>query len=130
MRRMKKLFRYALPFMVCLAGVLPAVAGPTSVRQYPSPGGSILQMKVPVSWHHDFTAERSALPPTITLRPQTGEDFAVLVTPLPPPGEHSPPPTAAAIREHVDLVADKARPQAAEHVITIRESRGTAGVGY
>ena len=127
---MKKVFRYALPFMLSLAGVLPAAAGPTSVRQYPLPDGSIFQMKLPVSWLHDFTAEPGELPPSITLRPQTGENFAVLVTPLPPAGKHSPPPPAAAIREHVELAADKARPQAVEHMITIREFRGTSGVGY
>jgi hypothetical protein len=127
---MKQLFRYALPFMLCLAGVSPAAAEPTSVRQYPLPDGSIFQMKVPVSWLHDFTQERSELPPTITLRPQRGEDFAVLVTPLPPAGEHSPPPAAEAIRENVELAADKARPQAVEHVIIVREFRGTSGMGY
>jgi hypothetical protein len=125
-----KIFRYALLFIFSLAGVLPVAAGPTSVRQYPLPDGSIFQMRVPVSWLHDCTAEPGELPPTITLRPQTGADFAVLVTPLPPAGEHSPPPTAAAIREHVELVVDKARPQAVEHVITVREFRGASGVGY
>ena len=130
MRRMKKLLRYTLPFILSLAGVWPAAAGPTSVRQYPLPDGSVLQMKVPVSWLHDVTVEGRELPPTITLRPQSGEDFAVLVTPLPPAGETSPPPTPQAIREHVELVADKARPQAVEQVITIREFRGASGVGY
>jgi hypothetical protein len=130
MRRVKKVFRYALPFMLSLAGVLSAAAGPTSVRQCPLPDGSIIQMKVPVSWLHDFTAEPGELPPSITLRPQTGENVAVLVTPLPPAGKHAPPPTAATIREHVERAADKARPQAVEHMITIREFRGTSGVGY
>jgi len=116
--------------MLSLAGVLPAAAGPTSARQYPLPDGSIFQMKVPVSWLHDFIQQPSELPSTITLHPRTGEDFAVFVTPLPPAGEHSPPPTAAAIREHVELVVDKARPQAVEHVIAIRELRGTSGAGY
>jgi hypothetical protein len=130
MTRMKKLFLYALPFVLCLAGALTAAAGPTSVRQYPLPDGTVLQMKVPASWQHEFTRELTELPPTITLRPQTGEDFAVLVTPLPPAGEASPPPTAQAIREHVELVVDKARSQAAEEMISIREFRGTSGVGY
>ena len=130
MKRIKKLCRYALPFVLSLAGVLTVAAGPTSLRQYPLPDGSIFQMKVPVSWLHDFTAERSELPPTITLHPQTGEDFAVFVTPLPLAAENSPPPTAAAIREHVELVVDKARPLAAEHMITITEFRGTSGIGY
>jgi hypothetical protein len=116
--------------MLCLVSVLPVASGQTSARQYPLPDGSIFQMKVPVSWQHEFTQELSELPPTITLRPQTGEDFAVLVTPLWPAGENSPPPSAEAIREHVQRVVDKARPQAVEPVITIRELRGTSGAGY
>lgn len=125
-----KLFQYALPFMLGVVGILPAVADQTSARQYPLPDGSIFQMKVPVSWLHDFIQERSELPPTITLHPRTGDDFAVFVTPLPPPGEHTPPPSAEAIREHVQRVVEKARPQAVEHVIAIRELRGTSGAGY
>jgi len=127
---MMKLFRYALPFMLGVVGILPAAADQTSAGQYPLPDGSIFQMKVPVSWLHDFIQERSELPPTITLHPRTGEDFAVFVTPLPPPGEHTPPPSAEAVRKHVQLVVEKARPQAVEHVIAIRELRGTSGAGY
>jgi hypothetical protein len=130
MNLIMKFFRYALPLMLCLVSVLPVAAGQTSARQYTLPDGSIFQLKVPVSWQQEFTQELSELPPTITLRPKTGEDFAVLVTPLPPAGENSPPPNTEAIREHVQRVLDKARPQAGEQVITIRELRGTAGAGY
>jgi len=123
----------ALQAVLVLAVLWPTVsphAGSTVEKRYRLPEHGYLQMSVPATWDDDVRQPPGALPPTITLRPRQGKQFAVLVTPIWRARADVPPQTRDSLRQSVQQAADRARGQAVEKTIKLVEFSGAAGSGF
>lgn len=98
-------------------------------RRYPLPDHGFFQIQVPSSWKDELQQPSDRLPPTIVLKPATGNLFTMLMTPI-WPAKKETPPTTEKIRELVQKSAEKARPQSIEQVINLVEFKGTSARGY
>jgi hypothetical protein len=111
-------------------GVIAIAAEQTKDRRYPLPGHGIFQMKVPASWKDEVKQPANDLPPTITLRPASGDQFQVIITPFWKTSEDAPALNDYSARRMVQRAADAAQPNAVEKNLKIIEVQGSSGHGY
>ncbi len=100
------------------------------VRRYSLPDHGFFHIEVLSSWKDELRQPPDRLPPTIVLKPASGNAFTMQMTPIWPSKKEMAPPTTQKIRELVQESAEKARPQSMEQVINLVELKGTSGMGY
>jgi hypothetical protein len=129
---MKKSFPVLLCVMILLLGLAFIASGAekTSDRRYTLPGHGALQMKVPASWKEEVKQQSDNLPPTITLRPASGDQFQIIITPFWKESEDAPELNDYATRRMVQRAADKAQEIAVEKTLKIINLEGSSGKGY
>ncbi|MDH4189875.1 MAG: hypothetical protein OEW21_06695 [Betaproteobacteria bacterium] len=86
-------------------------------------------LQVPEGWVDRVRRAAGELPPTIGLRPASGEKFAVLITPGWAPQADAPKLTRDALRRRVAAAAGRVRTQAVEHELAVHSFGGTDGFG-
>jgi len=109
---------------------IAAAAEQTKNRNYTLPGHGVFQMKVPASWKEEVKQQSDNLPPTITLRPASGDQFQIIITPFWKESEDAPALNDYAVRRMVQRAADKAQPNAVEKTLKIIYLEGSSGHGY
>lgn len=124
-----RFIRCALASILVLLSCL-AVAEESETKSYSLPNRGSIQLKVPKSWQSNIAQPPDNLPPTIQLAPRSAPSFRVLITPLwaAKPGIVLPGPVE--MRRNVEQAAERARPQAVEKNLPIRELKGPSVVGY
>jgi hypothetical protein len=111
-------------------GVIAVAAEQTNDRRYPLPEHGVFQMKVPASWKDEVQQPPDQLPPTIVLRPASGDQFQAFITPIWPAKNDAPAPSDEAIRQLVQNAAEDAQSQATEKALKLMELQGSSGHGY
>jgi hypothetical protein len=119
---MPKFFFALLAFLLAI----PAVAAEIAVSL---PGHDDLVLEVRSGWVARISRPRADLPPTITVGPNSGNAFQVLITPLWPMG-NAKSPTLGEIRSLVEGGARQALPQAVEQSLPLKELTGSSTNGY
>lgn len=114
----------------CVLGAHAFADDARSPRRYPLPRIGQLELTMPAEWKDQLRQPPSGLPPTITLAPATGNAFQVLITPLWAVRPGVVVPGNEEMRQMAARAADKARPQAVEQVIPVRDIVGATGRGY
>ena len=114
--------------VICWAAAI-ALAEEAGIRHYPLPDHGTLQLTVPASWKDEAQAPNQ---PRNTLRfyAPNGAPFQVLVTPMWPSGKDAAPPSAEWMRQRISNGADRAKAEAVEKTIEVRELQGAAARGY
>jgi hypothetical protein len=88
-----------------------------------------VQLSVPDGWVSKFNQPPGEVPPTISLRPKSGQPFEVMITPYWRRGDDSTV-YESALREQTEAAAAEAQSQAVEKKLTLKEISGTDGHGY
>ena len=107
-----------------------AVAEESEVRSYPLPNHGTLNLTIPKSWQGSVSQPPDNLPPTIVFAPPGRATYQVLITPIWPAKPGIALPDQAGIRENVERTAQKAKSEAVERNISIREIKGSSVAGY
>jgi hypothetical protein len=107
-----------------------STGGPTEARRYRIPGHGVLVLTVPTSWQEEVRQPRDGLPPTITFRPEVGDEFTVLVTALWSPTREPGYNSVEKIRRMVETGGQHILPRAVEPQLELQEIRGASGGGY
>jgi hypothetical protein len=129
MKKICSAFQWIMILLLVFA-VVAMAAEQTKERRYPLPGHGVFQMKVPVSWKDEVRQPPNNLPPTITLRPASGDQFQILITPFWKTREDAPSLSDKDARQMVQRAADNAQPNAVEKTLKIIELQGSSGRGY
>lgn len=110
----------------------PATAAKADRKElrYPLSDHGFFQIHVLSSWRDELRQPPDRLPPAILLKPETGNAFAMLMTPVWPSKKEISSPTVQKIKELVQESAERVKPQSVEHVINVVELTGTSGKGY
>ena len=107
-----------------------AVAEESEVRGYPLPNHGTLNLTVPKSWQGRVSQPPDNLPPTIMFAPPGRATYQVLITPIWPAKPGIALPDQTRIREDVERTAQKAKAEAVEKNIPIKEVKGSSAAGY
>jgi hypothetical protein len=129
MRKICFLFQWVMILLLGFA-VIAAGAEQTDDRRYPLPGHGVFKMKVPASWKDEVQQASDQLPPTIVLRPASGDQFQILITPFWQTKQDMPAINDEAARKMVQRAMDYAQPNAVEKTLKIIELQGASGRGY
>ena len=109
---------------------IAAAAEKTDDRRYTLPDHGIFQMKVPASWKDEVQQpDDNRLPPTISFRPTSGDQFLILISPIWKVKKDAPLLTDGDLQKMVQRAADVAQPNAAEKTLKIIELQGASGRG-
>jgi len=129
---MNKISSFSRCVILLLLGftVMAVAAEKTNDRRYPLPDHGLFQMKVPMSWKDELRQPPDRLPPTIVLRPASGDQFQVLITPIWLARKDVPLPSGEAIRQQVQRGVESAKSQAVEETLKVMELQGSSGSGY
>ena len=90
-------------------------------REFKLPGHGILILDVPRSWAHSMRQPPDNLPPTIILRPRTGDEFSLLLTPIWSAKNQNGFNSRAKIKDMAYVSAQTLAGQAAEKDLIIEE---------
>jgi len=104
--------------IVSLLVVLQALAADVRVSL---PGGGTLVLPVPAGWRQ---ARQAGPVPTISLTPEAGNSFQVLVSPLVDPNGVTAPADPDSLRRVVSSIAQSSLSQAVEKTLPLEELRG------
>jgi hypothetical protein len=129
---MKRGFSLLLCAVVLFWGFasIAAAGEQTKDRRYTLPGHGALQMKVPASWKEEVKQQSDNLPPTIILRPASGDQFQIIITPFWKESEDAPDINDYIIHRMVERAADANQPNAVEKNLKIIYLEGSSGRGY
>jgi hypothetical protein len=109
---------------------IAAAGEQTKDRRYTLPGHGALQMKVPVSWKEEVKQQSDNLPPTIILRPASGDQFQIIITPFWKESADAPDINDYIVHRMVQRAADANQPNAVEKTLKIIYLEGLSGRGY
>lgn len=98
--------------------------------QYEVPGHGSLYLNVPSEWTDTVNYQDEALPPTIVLTPEKGDDFKILITPL--WHEKGDPEFNSKnnLMDGIDITGRKLLEQSVESELKIKEIQGDQAYGY
>lgn len=120
--------------LMLFAGLLLASmgvhAGGAGVQSFSLSGHGEFVLHVPANWKSEVYQPEGGLPPTITLRPKSGAEFRVMVTPIWPARPDVKPMTGADMERGVREAADKAAPRSVEKTLPVKPLRGSGNLGY
>ena len=114
----------ALILSVQLAAALAA-----SERRIALADRGFMTLTIPDGWVDEVRQPDPRLPPTISIRPESGPPFEILVTPIWPVRDDGPKPTLEAIRAAVRVAAEAAKSQSVEQEIAVRDFSGPETFG-
>lgn len=117
---------------LALAGAsLTAAAGETPVRErrYQLGDQGVLTLHVPTGWRDSVRDFDGARPAALSLIPEDGAPFEVVVTPIPPLSNDAPIPTPEWVEEQVVDAARAVREQSVESELVIRRISGHQAFG-
>jgi hypothetical protein len=129
MKKVCFVFQWVIILLVGFA-FIAAAAEKTSDRRYNLPDHGVFQMKVPASWKDEVKQPPNDLPPTIALRPASGDQFLILILPIWKTKEDAPLLSEGDMQKMVQRAADNAQPNAVEKTLKIIELQGSSGRGY
>lgn len=107
-----------------------AFAEETSVRTYKLPRHGALRLSVPTSWKDTVIQPPFDLPPTITMRPATGDAFILMITPVWNLDGAPDLNSDEKIRELIDREKQAMSQTAAEKEPELRSIKGPEAYGY
>jgi hypothetical protein len=117
--------RLVLVFIFGGIFTLPALAvEESSARVFKLPKAKQLELSIPKTWAGTLKQPRHGLAPTVTLTPASGNTFKFLIT------VGDKPITDEKARSIVMKSLEDAKPQALEHLISVKEITGSANNGY
>lgn len=113
-------------------GALTMLSAEISVtpRRYPIPGHGDLELAVPLSWLDQIDQPPERLPPTITFRPKSGNEFKVLITALWSASSEVGFNTAERIKPVVERAGNGLLSRSVETKLKIRALKGESATGY
>ncbi len=101
-----------------------------SIREFPLPGFGILLLNLPNSWHDEIYRPKEDQPPSIILRPKSGDEFYCWITILwPKDGEtgfNHPDRIKSFVKQEGDTLLDRA----VEPRLLLQELQGSHSIGY
>ena len=104
--------------------------GPKAVKKYPIPDHGALELNVPTSWKSEVHKPQENMPPTIILKPASGEDFQVLITVLWDTAGEQDFNNPAKVRTLVENDGQKILPKSVENRLVVQQIRGINNIGY
>ncbi|WP_411879294.1 hypothetical protein [Polaromonas sp. YR568] len=110
-------------FIAALSGLLAFGAMAADMR-VPLPGRAALVIPLPVGWRGHVRRAVPDLPPTIILSSITEKNFELMITPIWPLSADAKPPTPDFLRAMVAAGAQKAKEQAVEKDLPVRDLTG------
>ena len=102
---------------------------PITAREFPVPGGGALVFDMPRSWTPMIGVPPREGPPTFMVKPRTGDDFKLFVTPIGNPAVKGPV-SPQKVRDLAAAAAKDAAPQAVEKDLPLREIKRESGSAY
>ena len=99
-------------------------------RSFTLPQHGTLILSVPSTWKNIVRQPPGDLPPTITLSPDKGDEFKVLITPLWSPKKDPTFNKPDKVRSLIDNDLRGMLPGAVEQQVVIQEFKGVYGTGY
>jgi len=127
--KIAKFWKFLMPIGL-VVHVSAATASDIGVRRYELPDHGAIEFRIPTEWKDHVNQPPRRLPPTIVLEAKGGAPFQVLITPIWPARKDAPPSSAASLREIVQGSIERAKSQAVEKEITIRELDHAPGPGF
>ncbi len=128
-RRKTKLFIITL-IMPFVLETITLAEGMKSIREFPIPGQGILELTLPASWHDEIYRTKEDQPPSIILKPKSGDNFYCWITILWPkngePGFNHPDRIKAFVKQEGEMFLN----QAVENQILLHELQGSYSIGY
>lgn len=116
--------------MVFVLQSLSFAEGSKSIREFPIPGHGVLLLNLPTSWHDEIYQPKEDSPPSIILRPKSGDEFYCWITILwPKQGELSfnhPDRIKVFVKQEGETFLDRA----VETQILLQELQGGHSIGY
>ncbi len=116
-------------WMPAVSAIAQGGAAPAH-RGYPLPDRGFLVLPVPEGWKEQVRRRDAMTPPTIHYQPESGPDFAVLVTAIGPMKEGIARPTPAEIKRNVQSAVEGVRSRSVEKSIAVAELKGPTAHGY
>lgn len=99
-------------------------------RTFALPQHGALILGVPDSWKQNVRQPLGDLPPTITLSPEKGDEFKVLITPLWSPKKDTTFNRPDKVRKLIDSELRGMLHGSVEQYVVIQEFKGAYGIGY
>ncbi len=127
--------RTILSILLCLCLPLAFFAAEQSAsgdqrRSFALPQGGTLILSVPSAWKQMVRQTTGHLPPTITLSPESGDEFKVLISPLGSPKKDPGFNKPGKVRSLIENDLRGMLPGAVEEKVVIHEFKGVYGTGY
>ncbi len=101
-----------------------------STREFQIPGYGILLLNLPTSWHDEIYRSREDQPPSIILRPKSGDEFYCWMTIRGPKegeaGFNHPDRIKVFVKQEGETLLDRA----VETEILLQELQGSHSIGY
>ena len=120
--------------IMCAFLALKVSDGETSVsnqaRSFPLPQHGKLILDVPTTWRQDIRQPPGDLPPTLTLSPEQGDEFQVMITPLWSPTNDATFNEPEAVKRLIEADLRNMLPGAVEKQVSVQEFKGIDGTGY
>jgi len=101
-----------------------------SNRHYSLPEHGSITLAVPQSWYEEIRRPPDNLPPTIIFKPESGDDFSILMTPTWHAKQLAGFNSPEKIKPLIEQQGKKLLAGAVEKELTVKELRGTSGTGY
>jgi hypothetical protein len=129
MKKVCFVFPWIMIFWLCFV-LIATAAEKTGERRYTVPGHGVLKMKVPSSWKDEVKQQSESLPPTIALKPASGNQFIIFIIPFWKESEDAPDINDYLIHRMVERAADANQPNVVEKNLKIIYLDGSSGDGY
>ena len=129
-RRMVNLMLIAILGVVLLLANKPLAAEPKAVRRFPIPGHGVLELNVPNPWKAQVHKPQENMPPTIILKPASGDDFQVSGTVRWSKKGEASFNSSDKVQILVEKDGQKLLGKTVESKIVLQKLRGTNSIGY
>jgi hypothetical protein len=115
-------------FVFC--GISAPHAQDKAKREYWVPGHGTLVLSVPISWREETRQPSGGFPPTITFRPEEGQDFVVRITALWGPKSEKDHNSAEKVRALLENDREGVAPNAVETELVVQSITGENAHGF
>lgn len=83
-----------------------------------------LTLRIPAGWRPDILPAKESRPVTLTMKPESGDPFEILMTPIPGRAGGAGAPTPDSLRNRVERIAAGTRSQSVEPELVVRDITG------